>query len=273
MPANDLLCRPLINQATICTVTKQSKAGRDFSLMGQPAASTENLGFVGAVSGMSLADIIQVKGGNRYSGCLIIEHRGATGVIFFRDGDVVHAEQGSLVGEEAFYAVMGWQGGTFRSEPKVATTSRTIEQSLGFLILEALRRLDEATTNAPQKPQQQRAEASSSREGTGMSDISVKLSVIPEIEQALVMTKEGAVVDDPSYQAELLAANGLFLAMFSGHVGSQFGIGEFKAATVHGNDHHLLLFDSKRHHLCVSAKGSANVNSLDAEIRRVLAQK
>lgn len=30
--------------------------------MGQPALSTEQHGFVGAVSGMSLADIIQVKG-------------------------------------------------------------------------------------------------------------------------------------------------------------------------------------------------------------------
>jgi len=106
-----------------------------------------------------------------------------------------------------------------------------------------------------------------------MSDISTKLSVIPGIEQALLMTKDGAVVDDTSYQAELLAANGLFLAFFSKQVGSQFGIGEFKSATVHGNEHHLLLFDSKRHQLCVSAKGSANANSLDSEIRRVLAQK
>lgn len=106
-----------------------------------------------------------------------------------------------------------------------------------------------------------------------MSDISTKFSVIPEIEHALVMTKDGAVVDDSSYQAELLGANGLYLALFSGQIGSQFGIGEFKSATVHGSEHHLFLFDSKRHHLCVSAKGSANVNTLDSEIRQVLAQK
>jgi len=238
--------------------------------MGQPALSTEIDGFVGAVSGMSLSDIIQVKGGNRYSGCLIVEHKGNSGVIFFRDGDVVHAEQGNLDGEEAFYAVMGWAGGTFRSEPKVSTTSRTIDQPLGFLILEALRRMDEAKYSSQQG---QREEISSSRGGAGMSDISTKLSVIPEIEQALVMTKDGGVVDDTSYQAELLGANGLFLALFSGQIGSQFGVGALKSATVHGSEHHLFLFDSKRHHLCLSAKGSANVNSLDSEIRRVLAQK
>jgi hypothetical protein len=56
-------------------------------------------------------------------------------------------------------------------------------------------------------------------------------------------------------------------------VASQFGIGELKSVIVHGSEHHLFLFDSKRHQLCISAKGSANVNSLDADIRRVLAQK
>jgi predicted regulator of Ras-like GTPase activity (Roadblock/LC7/MglB family) len=165
---------------------------------------------------------------------------------------------------------MGWVGGTFRSEPKISTTNRTIDQSVGFLILEALRRMDEAKLNTPQI---QRTETSSSKEGTGMSDISMKLSVIPEIEQALVMTKDGGVVDDTSYEAELLGANGFFLALFSSQIASQFGIGELKSVTVHGSEHHLFLFDSKRHHLCVSAKGSANVNSLDADIRRVLAQK
>lgn len=238
--------------------------------MARPALSTEQPGFVGAVSGMSLADIIQVKGGNRYSGCLVVEHRGDTGVIFFRDGDVVHAEQGNMNGEDAFYTVMGWVGGTFRSEPKVSTTGRTINQPVGFLVLEALRRLDEAKNCSHQG---QRIKTGSSTGVAGMSEISAKLSVIPEIEQALVMTKDGVIVDDTSYQAELVGANGLFLALFSGQIGSQFGIGEFKSAIVHGMDHHLFLFDSRRHHLCISAKGSANVTVLDSEIRRVLGRK
>lgn len=234
--------------------------------MAQPALDSEQLGFVGAVSGLSLADIIQVKGGNRYSGCLVVENKNKSGVVYFRDGEIVHAEQGELSGEEAFYTIMGWVGGSFKSEPKILTTSRTIDQSLGFLILEALRRMDEAKLSS-------QATIEPSREDVVMSDISVKLSVIPEIEKAIIMTKDGVVVDDTSYQAELLGANGLFLSLFSEQIGSQFGIGEFKAATVHGTEHHLFLFDSKRHHLCVSANGSANVNSLDTEIRRVIGQK
>jgi len=76
--------------------------------MGQSALNLEQHGFVGAVSGLSLADIIQVKGGNRYSGCLVVEHAGNSGVIFFRDGDVVHAEQGQLDGKRP--SIRSWDG-------------------------------------------------------------------------------------------------------------------------------------------------------------------
>jgi predicted regulator of Ras-like GTPase activity (Roadblock/LC7/MglB family) len=233
-------------------------------------AQKEQEGFVGAISGMSLADIIQVNGNNRYSGCMVIEHLGKNGMIFLRDGEIVHAEQGALVGEEAFYVIMGWSGGTFRSEPKVATTSRTINQPLGFLVLEAFRRIDEAKS----KPQtEQQAPANSGKEGGGVNEINTKLKVIPEVELALVMTKEGQVVDDTSYEAEFLGAHSLFLGLFAGQIGSQFGVGDLKSVTVHGTEHHLFLFDSKRHFLGVSTKGSGNVNALDAEIRKVLAQK
>lgn len=261
---SDKSCDALLEQC----LKKVAKGAVDN--MAQPAHKMEQDGFVGAVSGMSLADIIQVKGSNRYSGCLAIEHLGKNGMIFLREGEVVHAEQGALSGEDAFYTIMGWAGGTFRSEPKVATTSRTINQALGFLLLEAFRRMDESKNISPSTRQ---VVANPVKEGEGVSDINVKLKAIPEVEQALIMTKDGMVVDDTSYDAEFLGANGLFLALFSGQIGSQFGVGEIKSVTVHGSERHLFLFDSKRHHLCVSTKGGGNVNVLDGEIRRVLTQK
>jgi predicted regulator of Ras-like GTPase activity (Roadblock/LC7/MglB family) len=106
-----------------------------------------------------------------------------------------------------------------------------------------------------------------------VSDINLKLKTIPEVEHALVMTKDGVAVDDTSYEAEVLGAYTQFLAHFAEQVGSPFGVGELKSVTVHGSTHHTFLFDSKRHYLGVSARGAGNVNALDAEIRRVLAQK
>lgn len=238
--------------------------------MSQPAQVLEQSGFVGAVSGMSLADIIQVKGTNRYSGCLVVDHLGQNGLIFFRDGEIIHAEQGALSGEEAFYSILCWVGGTFHSEPKLATTSKTIDQSLGFLILEALRRLDESKLST-QKTRQ--VDAKSSGGDAVMSDINSKLAGISGVELAVIMTKEGQVVDDSSYKAELLGAHSLYLALFASQIASQFGVGALKSATAQGAEHHLLLFDSKRHHLCISADGNSQLNSLESDIRRVLAEK
>lgn len=236
----------------------------------QPSHRMEQDGFIGAVSGMSLADIVQVKGNNRYSGCLVVEHLGKNGMLFFREGEVVHAEQGVLSGTDAFYDIMVWAGGTFRSEPKVASASRTINHPLSFLLLEAFRRVDESKKVS--QPAQLVA-TNTVKEGEGVNSINLKLKAIPEVEQALIMTKDGVLVDDISYEAEFLGAHGLYLALFSGQIGSRFGVGEIKSVTVHGSERHLFMFDSKRHHLCVSAKGSSNVNSLDVEIRRVLTQK
>jgi len=106
-----------------------------------------------------------------------------------------------------------------------------------------------------------------------VSDINQKLKTIPEIEHALVMTKDGAVVDDTSHEAEVLGAYTQFLAGFGGKLGAQFGVGELKSVAVHGSDHHLFFLESKSHYLGVSAKGSGSVNALDAEIRRILAAK
>lgn len=106
-----------------------------------------------------------------------------------------------------------------------------------------------------------------------MSEINQKLGSIPDVEYALVMTKDGTAVDDSSYEAEALGAYTQFLARFGARLGSQLGVGDLKSAVVHGSDHHMFLLESKSHYLGVSAKGSGNVNALDAEIRRILAPK
>jgi predicted regulator of Ras-like GTPase activity (Roadblock/LC7/MglB family) len=112
------------------------------------------------------------------------------------------------------------------------------------------------------------------RQGGGsMSDINLKLKSVPDVEYALVMTKDGAAVDDTSYEAEALGAYTQFLARFSADLGSQLGVGGLRSVTVHGSEHHLFLLESKSHYLGVSAKGSGNVSALDAEIRRFLAPK
>ena len=90
---------------------------------------------------------------------------------------------------------------------------------------------------------------------------------------AVVITREGTVVDDTSYEADFLGAHGQFLALFCEQVGSLLGLGDPKSTAIQGSAHHLFMSDTKSHHLCVAAKGSCQPQSVETEIRRVLAQK
>jgi two-component system chemotaxis response regulator CheB len=71
------------------------------------------------------------------------------GTIFIVDGEIVHAACEDMVGEEAFYRILGWQTGSFESIEMSTPPQRTIQKSYHFLIMEAARRVDENSLSAP----------------------------------------------------------------------------------------------------------------------------
>ena len=44
-----------------------------------------------AIAGLTLAEAIETNAANRFSGCLTVQYGGSIGLIFFRDGELVHA--------------------------------------------------------------------------------------------------------------------------------------------------------------------------------------
>ena len=102
-------------------------------------ATLQSSGFEGAVSGMSLIDLLQLKSMVRFIGRILVEHAGKSGVLFFRDGDLIHAQLDQLEGKDAFVQILSWGGGSFKVEPKVTTARQTIHDSFQFLLMDALR--------------------------------------------------------------------------------------------------------------------------------------
>jgi hypothetical protein len=101
----------------------------------------KSAGFSGTVTNTSLHDIIQLICIGR-STCRMHVRSGAnTGLIFFRDGEIVHAESQDLHGEEAFYAILSWELGVFECDEAPAEND-TIRESWDFLLMESMRRLD-----------------------------------------------------------------------------------------------------------------------------------
>jgi len=224
-------------------------------------------GFEGEVSGLGLSDIIQLNAQNRFSGCIDVQCDDERGLIFFRDGDVIHAEHRSAIGEEAFYAILAWPGGHFSLQPNVATTRATIRMTGQHLILEAHRRIDEQRSGRQEKPPPPPRAAAKPMSASAVVEA---LRHIPGVLYVVVQGKDGARAGDQSYEAEVLAGQALYLAMVGGQLGSKLEVGEVSSAAVQGGRRHLLLFVARTCSVSVLVNSEAQLGPVEAAARKVL---
>lgn len=228
-------------------------------------------GFEGSVAGLPLTDVIQLKGHNRFSGSISVEYRENQGMIFFRDGEIIHAEQGGRSGELALYEIIRWPGGRFTIQPKVTTTSRTIQQSIGYLLLEAHRLIDEERAGAEgDGPGDDAAVAMVRRR---MSPIAERILKIVGVAYAVLVKNDGTPVEDDSFEAEALAGKGVALAVVGNRLGELFGLGEAKSAAVQSKGSQLLLFEAKHHYISIAVKGESNLAQVEGDIRTTFAAR
>jgi response regulator RpfG family c-di-GMP phosphodiesterase len=101
-------------------------------------------GVSGSLTEMALPDVVQILFHGRKSGKLTIHSESKRGEIHFCDGQIYDASFGDHVREEAFYQMLCLKGGDFELDPNFRTTERKIELAPESLLLEGMRRYDEA---------------------------------------------------------------------------------------------------------------------------------
>ena len=233
-------------------------------------------GFEGEIAGFSLADVLQLNMHNRFSGCVHVQYEECEGLVFLREGEIIHAEQGDKRGEDAFYDIMAWPGGRFALQANLATTQRTIQKSAEFLLIEAHRLMDErrAGLRPPSSPAQPRKGAGA-KPGAGKpltaTAMLERLRGIPGVAYAVLQAKDGTRLGDKSYEAEVLAGQVQYLAMMGRQLGAVFGASDVTVASVEGKERHLLFFATKNHVLSFFLNPDAQVGAVEAEVRAVLA--
>ncbi len=107
----------------------------------------EKRGFEGKISDLNLSDLIQMNCLGRLTNALHVKKDAYVGVIYFEDGNIIHSEVGDLKGEEAFYQILSWEGGSFSIEKGVKASEQTIVKGWQTLLLEALKRADESRSS------------------------------------------------------------------------------------------------------------------------------
>jgi predicted regulator of Ras-like GTPase activity (Roadblock/LC7/MglB family) len=222
-------------------------------------------GFAGSVAGLHLSDVLQLNGHNRFSGCVTVEYGAEQGMIFFRDGEVIHAEQGRATGATAFYAIISWPGGLFTIQPKVTTTSRTIGESLNYLLLEAHRLMDEAQAG--------RQSSTPERSERQLPSIAERAFEVPGVTYAVVTDKSGVPQQDDSFEAESLARQGVTLARLGDSMGELFGLGALKSTAWQGKNYQLLMFEARNLYLSVAVRGTSQLGQVEADLRTALTAK
>lgn len=101
------------------------------------------MAFQGSLKELPLPDIIQLVSVSGKTGKFTLTRESERGLIYLRGGQMVHAESGELIGEEAIYALAIWNSGDFQFAAGEEPQQQTITKSNTNLLMEAARRLDE----------------------------------------------------------------------------------------------------------------------------------
>jgi len=106
-------------------------------------AIKDKKGFQGQVSDFQLSDLVQLNCLGRITTALLIERDEENGMIYFDEGNIVHAEVGDLEGEDALFEILTWESGNFKSLRDKQPPRETILKGWQSLLLEGMRRFDE----------------------------------------------------------------------------------------------------------------------------------
>ncbi len=132
--ATDYVIKPVPNDVLV------AKVKRMFENRGARAGR----GVSGSLAEMGLPDIVQILAQGRKTGQLKIRNGNDAGEIHFETGAIVNAMYKNQRGEEAFYAMCVLDKGEFSLDPSFKPGARVIQASADALLLEGMRRFDEA---------------------------------------------------------------------------------------------------------------------------------
>lgn len=101
----------------------------------------------GSLSHLDLPGVIQMLGQAHQSGALHVNAEETDGIVFFEGGEILHAECGTLFGDEAVTQIVkachGAEKGVYKFVYGATAAQRTVLRSATDLLLDAMREFDE----------------------------------------------------------------------------------------------------------------------------------
>jgi len=142
-----------------------------------------------------------------------IVREGREALLFFADGNIVHAALGEQEGEQVIYELLTWDEGQFELEPDVDAPRRSITASWSAILLDGLERID-------QQSEREAELAPTEDEPAQNRNLASQLRDIEGVSGAVVVARDGIVIahdidGDPDKEGAV--------AVFVGSAASQIG--------------------------------------------------
>jgi DNA-binding response OmpR family regulator len=140
----DYLTKPIYIKEIVARINiSLSRFERENFARGGGRQSLSKTRFTGSLGDMGLVDLLQTIEISRKSGVLEVHAGQRTGMMTFREGQILDAELGSLHGERALYRILLFSEGDFEIDFRPVKTEQFIRVATQGLLMEGMRRLDE----------------------------------------------------------------------------------------------------------------------------------
>jgi len=112
----------------------------------------------GSLLQMNVIDLVQSLEMGRKSCALKLSNKDEKCEMYFSEGQVTHAEYGTLSGDQAVFKVLRWTDGNFEINFEGKTGKQTTSLNTQGLLMEGLRLLDEAQRDAGKAAEKEKEE-------------------------------------------------------------------------------------------------------------------
>jgi predicted regulator of Ras-like GTPase activity (Roadblock/LC7/MglB family) len=212
------------------------------------------MGLVGNLKDLNITNIIELNCVEKSTAQVTIKTRTGDAIIFFDDGEIVHARWGELKGVEALYRILRLSDGAFRVTSDIAPPERTIFESWKGLLLDGMRVYDETER----------------LKGRIVTDLADELRSFPGVSRLLVAAKNGTVVHEQGpVEPDRTYAISAFLTEQAAALSDELHLGPLDyAATVRGDEKEFV-FDCDPFLVALSVPRAADIRPTGILIERI----
>jgi predicted regulator of Ras-like GTPase activity (Roadblock/LC7/MglB family) len=212
------------------------------------------MGLVGNLRDLNITNIIELNCVEKSTAQVTIKTRTGDAMVFFDDGEIVHARWGELKGTEALYRILRLSDGAFRVTSDIATPERTIFESWKGLVLEGMRVYDETER----------------LKGCIVTDLADELRSFPGVSRLLVAAKNGTVVHEQGpVDPERTYAISAFLTVQASALSDELHLGPLAYAAYVRGDEKEFVFDCDPFVVALSVPRAADIRPTGTMIERI----